>query len=410
MPPARWSPPLTSPYPMSGSSAQLDHACPRCRYPVPREAETCPECGLAEPASPGAALAVHARPWLHRFAIGVLAATFILVTLGGTVTSRQAGLSVPDWPTSYGYNMFLFPPSMWQGGIFWEHVHRLMGSLVGLLTIALALWIWLTQAARPWLRWMGWVALGLVIVQGIFGGLRVTQISTPLAVVHGVLGQVFLAVLVLLAAATGRTWIRAAHRRRAGGLRALRIAGWLLMAILLIQLILGASMRHTGSGLAIPDFPASYGRLVPPLTESGIREAIDARPYETFTAYYHPAQVAVHFAHRAWALVVVAASVTVMVMTGRRVGPHALTRGPLGALAAMLLLQLALGASVIWSTRHPEIATAHQALGAALLATAFLLTLRLHLLTPGDALPAPGSATGAPESARPALAAGASPR
>jgi heme A synthase len=154
-------------------------------------------------------------------------------------------------------------------------------------------------------------------------------------------------------------------------------------------------MRHTGGGLAIPDFPTSYGRVVPPLTDEAIRAEIDEMPYEQTVGYFSAGQVAVHFAHRLWAVVVVAAAAVVMGLTARAVGPHPLTAGPIGALAGLLLAQVALGALVIWSGRHPEAATAHQTIGAATLATAALLTIRIHLLGEADRLGAPD-----PESAR----------
>src|SRR5580700_7989010 len=113
-----------------------------------------------------------AQGWLHRFAILTAVATFLLLGAGGLVTSHEAGMSVPDWPNSYGYNMFLFPPSKWIGGIFYEHTHRLWASVVGFMTTALAVWLWLKDP-RKWMKWLGVVAFLLVIAQGVLGGLRV---------------------------------------------------------------------------------------------------------------------------------------------------------------------------------------------------------------------------------------------
>src|SRR5258705_1587582 len=111
--------------------------------------------------------------WFHRFAILLAAATLCLVCIGGLVTSHEAGMAVPDWPTTFGYNMFFFPISKWVGGVLFEHSHRLFASLVGFLTIILAVWLWVKEE-RAWLRWLGIVALGAVILQGILCGLRVT--------------------------------------------------------------------------------------------------------------------------------------------------------------------------------------------------------------------------------------------
>src|SRR5262245_62346031 len=110
---------------------------------------------------------------LHRFAKFVVACTVLLILAGSLVTSHEAGLSVPDWPTSYGWNMFTFPPSMWVANIFYEHGHRLIASTVGLLTILLALWLWIAEAERRWLGWFGVGALAGVIAQGLVGGLPV---------------------------------------------------------------------------------------------------------------------------------------------------------------------------------------------------------------------------------------------
>src|ERR1051325_4544681 len=113
------------------------------------------------------------RP-LHILAMLTACATFPLIFMGGLVTSHGAGLAVPDWPNSYGYNMFLFPPRLWIGGVFFEHHHPLMGTVVGMLSIALTIVAWKTED-RAWIRWLASAVLGAVILQGIFGGLRVTK-------------------------------------------------------------------------------------------------------------------------------------------------------------------------------------------------------------------------------------------
>jgi len=118
--------------------------------------------------------------WLNRFAVFTALATLILIGIGGLVTSHEAGLSVPDWPTTYGYNMFLFPPSYWMGGILYEHTHRLFASFVGLLTTILAVWLWIKEPRR-WVQWLGVAAFFGVVLQGVLGGLRVTLLQTRLA-------------------------------------------------------------------------------------------------------------------------------------------------------------------------------------------------------------------------------------
>src|SRR5512139_2716975 len=111
-----------------------------------------------------------AARWAHALALTTATATLLLIFVGGVVTNTGSGLAVPDWPTTFGYNMFLYPWSKMIGGIFFEHSHRLVASTVGLLTIALALAFWFYEQRR-WLRWLGIAALALVIAQGVLGGL-----------------------------------------------------------------------------------------------------------------------------------------------------------------------------------------------------------------------------------------------
>src|SRR3954469_15311900 len=110
------------------------------------------------------------NPLLHRTAQLTCAATLLLIFMGGLVTSHQAGMSVPDWPNSYGYNMFTFPPSKWVGGIFYEHTHRLMTTVVGMLSIAATIIAWISEYRR-WVKWLATSVLGAVIFQGVLGGL-----------------------------------------------------------------------------------------------------------------------------------------------------------------------------------------------------------------------------------------------
>jgi heme a synthase len=123
------------------------------------------------------------------------------------VTSKGVGLAVPDWPTTFGYNMFLFPVSKWVGGIFFEHTHRLIASTVGFLTIILAVWIWRADGRR-WMRNLGFAALGAVILQGVLGGLRVTLLKDEIGIFHALLAQAFLGMLVVITLATSKSWTR----------------------------------------------------------------------------------------------------------------------------------------------------------------------------------------------------------
>jgi heme a synthase len=186
--------------------------------------------------------------WPHRVAVILACATFPLLFIGGLVTSMGAGLAVPDWPTTFGYNMFLYPWSKMVGGIFYEHSHRLVASFVGLLTIALALVFWLRER-RAWLRWLGLAALALVIVQGILGGLRVIWLQDTLAIFHAATAQAFFALTVCLAMWTSAEWQDSprGHPLEDGG-RLGRLCA-VTTGLIYLQVVFGALLRHTGERL-----------------------------------------------------------------------------------------------------------------------------------------------------------------
>src|ERR1700750_27229 len=139
----------------------------------------------------------HYHVWLNRFAWLSAVTTLLLICGGGMVTNKGVGLAVPDWPTTFGYNMFLFPLSKWIGGIFFEHTHRLIASTVGCLTIILAGWLW--RSANAQLRNLGLIAVAAVILQGILGGLRVTMLRDQIGIFHACLAQAFLGLIVVIA-------------------------------------------------------------------------------------------------------------------------------------------------------------------------------------------------------------------
>lgn len=203
--------------------------------------------GRMFPISPGAAAGLNWRAALAGVAV---VATFLLLLAGGAVTGFQAGLAVPDWPNSFGYNMFLFPLAHMTGGIFFEHAHRLLGSLVGLTTLVLAVYLQFADPRR-WVRALSLIALAVVIVQGVLGGLRVTQINIVLAITHGVLAQVFFSTLVALLVFLSTTWRSPAPPAPAPG-SALdrRLLSWAI-GLLLAQILLGALQRHVAWGLHV---------------------------------------------------------------------------------------------------------------------------------------------------------------
>jgi cytochrome c oxidase assembly protein subunit 15 len=185
--------------------------------------------------------------WPHRLAVITAAATVLLIFVGGVVTNTGSGLAVPDWPTTFGYNMFLYPWSKMIGGILYEHSHRLLGSAVGLLTIALAVSLWAADARR-WVRWVGVAAVAAVIVQGVLGGLRVVLLDQPLAMVHGCFAQAFFALLVALAVFTSRWWYESARIEPLVAARSLRSFSIVTAAMVYVQIAVGALVTHVGGG------------------------------------------------------------------------------------------------------------------------------------------------------------------
>ena len=204
---------------------------------------------------------------LHRFAVLTAVLTFPLIFAGATVTSKDAALAVPDWPLSYGS---LFPRMV--GNIVYEHGHRLIAGLVGLCTLILAIWVQRAEK-RPWVRRLAWTALAAVVAQGTLGGLTVLNLRPPaVSAIHACLAQAFFALVSALALATAPRWLEAdspASRRppaaslpRGGG-GVIRILSLLAVAVVYLQVILGAAVRHGGAALSIPDFPLMFGGLWP---------------------------------------------------------------------------------------------------------------------------------------------------
>ena len=262
------------------------------------------------------------RPWLYRLAVLTAVTTFILICMGGLVTSTDSGLAVPDWPTTFGYNMFLYPlsktvsgflftvdpnlqadldrnnlseglrkalekneisvsenviisteeqGSRWKladktnertytviksgerfdvyvHGVLYEHSHRLIGSIVGLLTIVLMVSIWVKDTRR-WMKWLGVIALVAVIAQGVMGGLRVTNLSRVLAIVHACFAQAFFGLIASLALFTSRGWLQTSVKIETTDTIRLRRLALITLALIYIQFIFGAILRHTGERL-----------------------------------------------------------------------------------------------------------------------------------------------------------------
>lgn len=354
------------------------------------------------------------NPWARRLGVLLTLATFLLIGTGGLVTSYNAGLAVPDWPGSFGRWIFL-PAQVWADlAVMLEHNHRLTGQLAGLICIATLV---LTVRAKGWcspLAILAWIVLAAYIYQGVMGGLRVTEKSIPLAVIHGVQGQLLFMLVVVLAGCLGK-WpgrIKAAlagHTGKPPISKAVYILTWAFVGLLVFQLLLGAIVRHTHSASAIPDAPAVYGGFLPPVDEAVIEKKFYELGGGEWYVYVNepalemdalesadtpdllgktqrvpatpPSVGLVHnqYMHRVMGMLVlplVGMGLIHMLTRSYKVVPG--LRGPVLATMVLFVVQVLLGLSVIWSKESPHVASSHQAVGAALLGVATLILVRLH--------------------------------
>jgi heme a synthase len=303
---------------------------------------------------------------LYLFSLLVATSTAVLIFAGGLVTSTGSGLSVPDWPTTYGWFMFTFPLDKMVGGIRFEHTHRLIASTVGFLIVILAAWLWRAEP-RAWVRRLGYAALAAVITQGILGGITVLWfLPDPISIAHAGLAQIVFCLTVAIAVVESPAWRRgyAAHegvRGQGSGVRGsdatLQKATVVTTALVYLQILIGATMRHTDAGLAIRDFPLAFGRLIPPVWD---------------------AKIAIHFAHRVGALAVTIAILITAFQVFRRFRDRRELRDPAILLVGLLMVQVTLGALTVLTSKQFIINSLHVVTGALVLGTSLVLTLRAY--------------------------------
>lgn len=290
------------------------------------------------------------NPGLHRFAILTAWASFFLIFVGGLVNSTGSALAVPDWPLAFGKLV----PAL-QGGVRFEYGHRVTAAVVVVLTLILMAWI-LKSEPREWVRKMAPIAFSLIILQAVLGGITVLLLlPLAIAVTHSAVGQAFFCLMVGLVAFTN-PWFLVAERREEPRARVpLAVLSAITTVVIYFQVVIGALTRHLGAGLAIPDFPAAFGGVVPPVWNDAI------------TA---------NFIHRiaALAVTVLVFWTVARVFAAHRDEPH--LRRPAEALVLCLVAQIALGAFAIWTERMVIPTTAHVAVGAAVLAASLTLTIR----------------------------------
>ena len=310
---------------------------------------------------------------LHRYACFCAGSILFLICLGGMVTSKNVGMSVPDWPNTYGYNMFFFPWQNWVGGIFYEHSHRLVASGVGVLITGLA--VGLLFQERIWLRWMGGVVPLFIFLEGCIGGLRVVLSEDQLGILHGALAQLLFVSVSLIALFTSRWWINA----RSGFTppkwtgRTLAICG-----LIFCQLLIGATMRHQHAGLSISDFPLAYGQVWPKTDPASMdrynTERLQQSTYDNPVYATTPLFINIQMAHRVGAVLITVAILAAAAAIWLTHGTASMLRRWSAAWVGLVFLQFLLGACTIWTNKAADIATAHVATGALTLVLGALLT------------------------------------
>ncbi|MEY4386206.1 MAG: Heme synthase [Verrucomicrobiota bacterium] len=376
------------------------------------------------------------NPWLHRYAVLVALCALGLIAIGGLVTSHGVGMAVPDWPTSFGYNMFALPFSLWlTGGVFHEHTHRQWASIVGVLVVILMRWVGGRKACKPLLiiggvellvgfalpllgaEWkgggyflsgiggvvllagivwarndpapgnlpkLGWSAFWLVQLQGLLGGLRVvldahvfagTKLGVVFGIFHGCLGQLFFVLLCIIALMTSRWWLERGVSKDESAVPDATPRGLLIAttALIFLQLILGATMRHQHAGLAIWDFPRAHGQWWPDMSDAAIQQYNATRSEVVAADPITAAQVGLQMVHRVGAVLIFSA-VAVCFMRLRRSADVVLRRLGLGWLL-LVLAQAGLGAWTIWSNKAADVATLHVVGGALSLVLGFLISI-----------------------------------
>jgi cytochrome c oxidase assembly protein subunit 15 len=313
--------------------------------------------------------------WIRRLSKLLVILTLLLIFAGALVKSHEVGLSVPDWPTSYGHQMFSFPFSDMIGGIFYEHGHRMIATIVGLMTLILAFTIYYTDH-RLWLKKTAFFALGLVIIQGLFGGLTVLLfLPTPVSVIHALLAQTFLMVTIFISYGLSK---ERANRmlNESTDYKVLRFPTYLVTGLIFIQLIIGALMRHTESGLAIPDFPLSGGYIIPTFNQEMLN-TIQSMQFESGLPFVTLSQIIIHYFHRMGALsVAISIGWLTLKIIQSEISNERIYRLA-GYLITLLIIQITLGAFTIWSVKEPFITSIHVVNGAVILGVSTLLILRV---------------------------------
>jgi cytochrome c oxidase assembly protein subunit 15 len=277
-------------------------------------------------------------------------------------------MSVPDWPTTYGYNMYYFPWQDWVGGIFYEHSHRLVAS--GVVTLLTILGIWMCFQERVWLRWTAIAIPIYALLEATLGGIRVVLAKDWIGILHGSLAQLIFLAVSLMALFTSRWWIETQSKivpaKWTGRVAAITV-------LIFAQLIVGATMRHEHAGLSISDFPLAYGQVWPktdPASVAVYNQARLAQHEQPTSAFY----ILTQMVHRVGAVLIACCilAATASTWITRESAPE--LRKWSAVWVSLVCLQIALGAFTIWTNKAADVATTHVAVGALTLLTGALLT------------------------------------
>jgi len=318
---------------------------------------------------------------LRRFSKFLCVLTLFLILLGALVKSTESGLSVPDWPTTYGKFMFSYPLNKMVGGIKYEHTHRMLASIVGLFTFILMIWLLCIKNLSVWVKRLGIFAFLAVVAQGILGGLTVLFfLPVWLSTFHGVLAQTFFLIVIFIAYALSiEQHQRWNMEEESYNPRVLRVA-ILLMVMIYIQLIIGNIMRHTQSGLAVPDWPSMGWTFLPTFDQAWLNR-INAWRFENNLDPVNMVQIGIHLFHRFCALLILVNILWFNNIAYKECLDRPLVLKTLYWLNIAVMLQITLGISTVLTHKEVYTTTLHVTIGAIVLGLSFLMVLRASPLT-----------------------------